>query len=80
MALIGAAVLLVFAMGSFIFLHGYFFVSDDQGTTLYCGGLWQCFVTVSREGLLNSLGPVSTYAPKHIERYLKHISNLVGLW
>ena len=55
MALIGAAVLLVFAMGSFIFLHGYFFVSDDQGTTLYCDGLWQCFVTVSREGLLDSL-------------------------
>ena len=78
MALIGAAVLLVFAMGAFIFLHGYFFVSDDQETTLYCGGLWQCFVTVSREGLLDSLGPVSTHS-KTIECYLKCIANLVGL-
>ena len=54
---ISAGVLLVFAVVAFIFLHDYFEASGDPA--LFCDNLWQCFMSVTREGLLDTLGPVS---------------------
>ncbi len=55
--MIAAGVLLVFGVVAFIFLHDHFNETDDN--PLFCNTLWQCFVSVSREGLLDTLGPVS---------------------
>ena len=47
--------ILIFAVIAFAFLHDYM----DDNENLFCSTLFECFVTVSREGLLDTLGPVS---------------------
>ena len=54
-ALIGLAVILIFAVIAFAFLHDYM----DDNENLFCSTLFECFITVSREGLLNTIGIVS---------------------
>ena len=55
--MIAAGVLLVFGVVAFVFLQDHFNETDDN--PLFCNTLWECFVSVSREGLLDTLGPVS---------------------
>ena len=55
--MIAAGILLVFGVVAFIFLHDHF--NKTNNNPLFCNTLWQCFVSVSREGLLDTLGPVS---------------------
>ena len=55
LALIGASIMLVFAMGAFLFTSAYF----EAQSALFCNSLWECFITVLREGLLGTLGLVS---------------------
>ncbi len=54
--LLALAVLLIYAVISFAILHNFF---DPENDNLFCETLWQCFVTVTREGLLDTLGAVS---------------------
>ena len=44
----------IYAVISFVFLHEFFNVNDG----LFCRTLWECVVTVTREGLLDTLGAV----------------------
>ncbi len=52
-----AGILLVFSVVAFVFIQDHFNETDDN--PLFCNSLWQCFISVSREGLLNTLGQVS---------------------
>ena len=54
MLLLGLSVLLIYSVFSFVFLHDMFDARDH----LYCSTLIQCYITVIREGLLNSLAVV----------------------
>ena len=53
--LLGQSIIFMYAVISFAFLHGYFDAEDG----LFCETLAQCFATVMREGLLDTLGTVS---------------------
>ena len=53
--LLALAVLLIYAVISFAILHNFY----DPNENLFCDTLWQCFVSVTREGLLDTLGAVS---------------------
>lgn len=66
-ALIGLAVFLVFAIGAFVFVHDYF----EPSTPLFCNTLWECFISVAREGLLDTLGVVSLQVSP--EKLIKHV-------
>ena len=45
----------VYAVFAFAFMSGFFDLSEN----LYCRTLLECFITVTREGLLDTLGAVS---------------------
>ena len=49
------SIVLIYAVFSFAFMTN-FFNPDDN---LYCNTLWECYVTVIREGLLDTFGAVS---------------------
>ena len=53
--LLGLFVTFIYAVVSFVFFHAYF--SNEVG--LFCNTLTQCFATVTRTGLLSTLGDVS---------------------
>ena len=55
--LITAGIFLVFSVVAFLFIQDHFNETDDN--PLFCNSLWQCFISVSREGLLDTLGQVS---------------------
>ena len=55
--LLGLAVLFVYAVFSFVFLHNFY----DHNADLYCNTLLECYITVIRVGLLDTLGAVSNY-------------------
>ena len=49
------SIVLIYAVLSFAFMYN-FFNPDDN---LYCDTLWECYVTVMREGLLGTFRTVS---------------------
>ena len=51
------AVLLMYAVISFVFLHNFY----DRNADLYCNTLLECYITVIRVGLLDTLGAVSRH-------------------
>ena len=53
--LLGLSIIFMYAVTSFAFFHGHFDVEEG----LFCETLAQCFLTVTREGLLDTLGSVS---------------------
>ena len=53
--LLTLAILLIYAVFSFAFMRKFF---DTADSNLFCQTLWQCYVTVIREGFLNSFGGV----------------------
>ena len=55
--LLTLAILFIYAVFSFAFMRNFF---DTADSNLFCQTLWQCYVTVIREGLLNSFGGVSS--------------------
>ena len=56
-AALGVAVLYIYSVVSFAFLHESFLVDSDED--LFCDNLFECFVTVIRYGLIDGLGLVS---------------------
>ena len=58
MLLLGLAVLLIYAVISFFLLSEFFDPDPDDGNYAYCSSLIQCYVSVIREGLLDTLGSV----------------------
>ena len=58
MLLLGLAVLLVYAVITFFVLSDYFDPGPNDGSYTYCSSLIECYVTVIREGLLDTLGSV----------------------
>ena len=54
--LLTLAILFIYAVFSFAFMRNLF---DPADSNFFCQTLWQCYVTVIREGLLNSFGGVS---------------------
>ena len=54
MALLGLGFLLIFAVVSFVFLHNFF-----DNDTMFCRTMIECYVSVIREGLLDTIGTVS---------------------
>ena len=54
--LLTLAILFIYAVFSFALMRNFF---DPGYSNLFCDSLWQCYVTVIREGLLNSFGGVS---------------------
>ena len=56
-AFLGLIVLYMYAVLSFVFLHESFFTQNPD-VPLHCDDLSQCFVSVIRYGLLDTLGPV----------------------
>ena len=71
--LLGLAVFLIYAVVSFAFLHN-FFNPYDMDYNLFCNTLIQCYVTVIREGLLNTLGAVSRLFNNHVMLALSHVT------
>lgn len=61
LALLICSLLLIYAVLSFAIVSSFFDLNDN----LYCRGLWECYITVIREGLLDTLGNVIT------RRYIK---------
>ena len=55
-AFLGMVILLIYAVLSFAFLWDRFYMSEDA--VLYCDTLFQCFVSVIRYGLIDTLGLV----------------------
>ena len=51
------ALLLIYAMFSFALMYNFF----NPETPLFCNTMWECYVTVIREGLLNTFGAVSSF-------------------
>ena len=54
--LLTLAILFIYAVFSFALMRNFFDTADNN---LFCDSLWQCYVTVIREGLLNTFGGVS---------------------
>uniref|UniRef100_A0A1X7UK67 MIR domain-containing protein n=1 Tax=Amphimedon queenslandica TaxID=400682 RepID=A0A1X7UK67_AMPQE len=52
-ALLALGILLVFAVISFVFLHDFF---DNEN--LFCRTLFECYISVTREGLLDTIGTI----------------------
>ena len=52
-ALLGLSILFIFAVVSFIFWHNYF---DNENR--FCRTMLECYVSVIRDGLLDTLGVV----------------------
>ena len=71
--LLGLAILLIYAVLSFAFLHN-FFNPYDMDYNLFCNTLIQCYVTIIREGLLNTLGAVSRLFSSHVMFALSHVT------
>ena len=71
--LFGLAVLLIYAVLSFAFFHN-FFKPYDMDYNLFCNTSIQCYVTVIREGLLDSLGAVSRLFNSHVMFALSHVT------
>lgn len=59
-AFLGLIVLYIYAVLSFAILHESFFVANSR-FPLHCETLGQCFVSVIRYGLLNTLGSVREF-------------------
>ena len=57
-AIIGEVLILMFSVIAFAFLHEYF----ETQNNLFCSTLWECFVTVTYEGWLSTIGAVSINA------------------
>ena len=55
--LLGLAILLFYTVISFLILSE-FFDPDDDGTYAYCSTLIECYISVIREGLLDTFGTV----------------------
>ena len=55
--LLGLAVLFIYAVFSFVFLHKFY----DRNADLYCNTLLECYITIIRVGLLDTLGAVSNH-------------------
>ena len=55
-ALLGMGILLIFSVISFVFLHNFF---DNQ--TVFCRSMFECYVSVIREGLLDTIGTVRIF-------------------
>ena len=71
--LLGLAVFLIYAVLSFAFFHN-FFNPYDMDYNLFCNTLIQCYVTVIREGLLNTIGTVSSLFNSHVMFALSHVT------
>ena len=71
--LLGLAVFLIYAVLSFAFLHD-FFNPYDMDYNLFCNTLIQCYVTLMREGLLNTIGIVSSIFNSHMMFALSHVT------
>lgn len=56
-ALLGAIVMVIYSVFSFVFLREFFYVSSDS--YLYCDTVGECFFTVLKYGLLDNIGIVS---------------------
>ena len=56
-AIIGEVLILIFSVIAFAFLHDYF----ENENQLFCSTLWECFVTVTRDGWLSTIGTVSKF-------------------
>ena len=59
-AALGLAILFIYAIVSFVFLRDSVHNINNEGSSMFCENLGQCFVTVLRVGLIESLGSVST--------------------
>ena len=53
--LLGLSIIFMYAVASFVFFHAYFI--NEEG--LFCETLSQCLATITRVGLLGTLGDVS---------------------
>ncbi len=60
MFVLGLVITYIYAVISFALASNYFNPEMDQ----FCQTLFQCFVTITRLGLLDTLGPVSNYYNK----------------
>ena len=69
-ALLVLAVLFMYAVFSFVFLHNFY----DRNADLYCNTLLECYITVIRVGLLDTLGAVSKHIlfQRSLNDLLKH--------
>ena len=56
-AIVGEVLILIFSVIAFAFLHDYF----ENENELFCSTLWECFVTVTHDGWLSTIGTVSKY-------------------
>ena len=56
-AFLGMVILFIYAVLSFAFLWDRYYMTDDA--VLYCDTLFQCYVSIIRYGLLDSVGLVS---------------------
>ena len=57
-AVLGIVILFAYSVASFVFYSAVF----DPQMGLYCDTLLECFISVSRIGLLDTLGPVNFHA------------------
>ena len=54
--ILGLVVIYIYAVISFALLPNYFIPTNDQ----FCDTMFQCFITITRLGLLDTLGTVCT--------------------
>ena len=58
MLILGLALILIYAVVSFLVLSEFFPIKDDEGIFRYCSSLIECYMSVLREGLLDTFGGV----------------------